>query len=53
MLSIVIDDAVANLVIYPRDDERVSFKTRDGRNRARARLTTVEELLASGGMATR
>jgi hypothetical protein len=53
VLSIVIDDAVANLVIYPRDDERVSFKTRDGRNRARARLTTVEELLASGGMAAR
>jgi hypothetical protein len=37
----LVDDAVANLVIYPRDEERVSFRTRDGRIRERARLDVV------------
>ncbi|SBT09215.1 conserved exported hypothetical protein [Candidatus Accumulibacter aalborgensis] len=41
------DDVIANLVIYPRDDERISFKTRDGRVRERARLHEVNLLLAA------
>ncbi|MCB1964838.1 MAG: hypothetical protein KDI64_01980 [Candidatus Accumulibacter sp.] len=53
VLTIVIDDAVANLVVYPRDDERVIFKTRDGRTRERARLETVNKLLAGSEMPVR
>ncbi|WP_291983468.1 MULTISPECIES: hypothetical protein [unclassified Candidatus Accumulibacter] len=49
VLTLLIDDAVANLVVYPRDDERVSFKTRDGRVRERARLAAVQQLLAGNG----
>jgi hypothetical protein len=48
VLTIVSDDAVANLVVYPRDEERVSFRTRDGRIRERARLDAVNKLLAAG-----
>ena len=47
VLTVVVDDVIANLVIYPRDDERVSFKTRDGRVRERARLPEVKLLLAA------
>lgn len=50
VLTIVIDDAVANLVVYPRDNERVIFKTRDGRTRERARLAMVNKLLADSDM---
>ncbi|HMW18714.1 MAG TPA: hypothetical protein PKN13_11925 [Accumulibacter sp.] len=39
------DSATVNLVIYPPDQERVNFKTRDGRNRPRARIDTVRKLL--------
>ena len=36
-----------NLVIYPPEDERVTFRTRDGRVRDRARRETVEMLVAA------
>lgn len=48
VLTLVSDSAVTNLVIYPLDDERVSFKTRDGRVRERARLDVVNKLLTDG-----
>ncbi len=47
VLTIFDDDSVANLVIYPRDEERVSFRTRDGRVRERARLDAVNKLLVA------
>ncbi len=47
VLSIRSDDAIANLVIYPPREERVTFRTRDGRVRERARLDTVRNLLQS------
>lgn len=46
VLTILGDEAVANLVIYPRDEERVACRTRDGRIRERARLEVVNKLLA-------
>lgn len=46
VLSLHCEDAVANLIVYPRSEERVTFKTRDGRVRQRARLDTVNRLLA-------
>ncbi len=45
VLSIHTGDAVANLVIYPPNEERMTLKTRDGRVRERARLDTVRGLL--------
>lgn len=36
-----------NLVIYPPEDERVTFRSRDGRVRERARRDTVETLVAA------
>jgi hypothetical protein len=45
--------ATVNLVIYPRDEERVSSRKRDGRLRARARLETVRRLLAEASTASR
>ena len=39
------DPMTINLVLYPPDLERVSFKTRDGRPRPRARLEAVQRLL--------
>lgn len=39
------DPMTINLVLYPPDLERVSFKTRDGRPRPRARLEVVQGLL--------
>lgn len=47
VLSIHADDAVANLVIYPPNEERVTMRTRDGRIRERARLDAVRALLAN------
>jgi hypothetical protein len=45
---LVIDCAgtAINLVIYSRQDERVVFRTRDGRVRPRARIDAVRRLLA-------
>jgi len=53
VLTISTDDAIANLVVYPRDDERVSFRTRDGRVRAHARLEVVIKLLGANSRAER
>ena len=47
VLTIHSDDAIANLIVYPTDEERVTFKTRDGRIRQRARLEAVRKLLAT------
>jgi len=47
VLSIHADGTVANLVIYPPNEERIAFKTRDGRIRERARLDAVRTLLAA------
>lgn len=45
VLTIDDGDTVTNLVIYPPKQERVTFKTRDGRTRERARLEAVKSLL--------
>ena len=45
VLAINDDDAVINLIIYPAHQERVSFKTRDGRVRPHARLDAVLKLI--------
>lgn len=47
VLVVESDDAVANLVIYPPLDERISPKGRDGRPRERARIGAVQDLLAA------
>ncbi|WP_291993669.1 hypothetical protein [Candidatus Accumulibacter sp. ACC003] len=46
VLTIFSDDAVVNLVVYPRAEERVNFRTRAGRVREHARLEVVNKLLA-------
>ena len=45
VLTVHDDDTDINLVVYPANDERVTFKTRDGRPRAHARLAAVRKLL--------
>ena len=45
VLTINDDDALINLIIYPAQQERVSFKTRDGRVRPHARLDAVLKLI--------
>lgn len=47
VLVVESDDAVANLVVYPPLDERISPKSRDGRPRERARVGAVRKLLAA------
>jgi hypothetical protein len=46
VLTIHSDDAVTNLIIYPPKEERVAFKTRDGRTRQRMRLDALNTLLS-------
>ena len=46
------DDAAINLIVYPPQHERVTFKTRDGRSRPRARIETVRKLLDNPGNST-
>ena len=41
-------DADVNLVVYPAQEERVIFKTRDGKIRPRARREAVAKLLDKG-----
>lgn len=53
VLTLVADEATVNLVIYPRDQERVSSRTRDGRLRERARLGDVRRLLAEASAGSR
>ena len=50
VLVVESEDAVANLVVYPTLDERISPKGRDGRPRERARLTAVKALLATNNV---
>jgi len=45
VLTIHDGETVANLIIYPAHEERVTFKARDGRSRQRARLDAVNKLL--------
>ena len=47
VLTVHDEDAVVNLVVYPSQEERVTFKTRDGRVRPRARIEAVRKLLAA------
>ena len=45
VLTLHDDDTVTNLIVYPAHDERVAFKTRDGRVRAHARRDAVLDLI--------
>lgn len=45
VLTVDLDDAVANLIVYPPHEERVTLRTSDGRVRRRARLDAVRDLL--------
>lgn len=45
VLTVYDDETAINLVVYPPQDERVVFRTRDGRVRARARIDAVRRLL--------
>lgn len=47
VLSLPDDEATTNLIVYPRKEERVTFKTRDGRVRPRMRLEALESLLST------
>ena len=46
VLTIQSEDATVNLIVYPPNEERVAFKTRDGRIRPRVRLDALRQLLA-------
>lgn len=48
VLTVYDGDVAINLVVYPRQDERVVFRTRDGRVRPRARIDAVRKLLDAG-----
>lgn len=41
------DDTPANLIVLPPREERIQFKTRDGRSHERVRLDAVEALCAA------
>ena len=45
VLTVQHEEAVANLIIYPPHDERVTFKAKDGRIRQRIRLDALKKLL--------
>jgi hypothetical protein len=47
VLALDLGDAIANLVVYPPHEERVTLRTRDGRIRERVRLPALEALLAA------
>ena len=51
VLTLYDGDTAINLVIYSRQDERVVFRTHDGRVRPRARIAAVKRLLAEPGEA--
>jgi hypothetical protein len=46
VLTVYDDGTAINLIVYPPQDERVVFRTRDGRVRPRARIDAVRRLLA-------
>lgn len=45
VLTLLNDDVPINLVVYPRNAERITLRTRDGRVRPRLRLTALDRLL--------
>lgn len=47
VLTIHDEDSIANLIIYPPHEERVTLRTRDGRVRSRTRLDGLMKLLAT------
>lgn len=47
VFTVYADDTAINLVVYPPQDERVVFRTRDGRVRPRARIDAVRRMLES------
>jgi len=47
VLTLPSDDAMINLIVYPCKEERIAFKTRDGRIRPRVRLEALESLLST------
>lgn len=47
VLTIQSDEAPVNLIVYPRKEERIAFKTRDGRVRPRIRLEALASLLSA------
>ena len=47
VLTLDSDDATVNLIVYPLNDERVTFKKRNGQPRARARIDAVKKMLAA------
>ena len=47
VLTLLDHDVTINLVIYPRNEERVTSRTRDGRIRQRIRLDALSRLLAT------
>jgi len=47
VLTLPSDDAMINLIVYPCKEERVAFKTRDGRVRPHVRLEALESLLST------
>ena len=53
VLTIQDGESVVNLIVYPSKEERVTFKTRDGRVRQRARLEAVNKLLGNAQTETR
>ena len=44
VLTLQGDDSLINLIVYPRNEERMVFKTRDGRIRPRLRLDAMDSL---------
>lgn len=52
VLTILSEDTTANLIVYPRKEERVAFKTRDGRVRPRVRLEALESMLIASRATT-
>ena len=49
VLSLDQEGVTLNLIIYPAHDERVVFRTREGKVRPRANIDAVRRLLASSG----
>lgn len=47
VLTLLGEGPATNLIIYPRDEERITLRKRDGRPRERARLELVNRLVAS------
>lgn len=45
VLTLLNDDVPVNLIVYPRNAERVTLRTRDGRVRPRLRLNALDRLL--------